>query len=300
MELTPQILHDVQFRERWRGYDQEEVDDFLERVAASLEKLLSRLKGIPERTGGTVENGEPLDEEAIKRTLVLAQRTADAAVKEAKDQAETLVRDAEQRAETLVTEAEAEGRRALEESREQVAGEVAALEERRDALLGDVEALDQYLVEQRQYLEEAAAELRRLADDPLALRGAPRPELKAPMGVGPTERGAAPDPEAVAAARALVGDQQAPAMAPVGAGAVEDEGGPPTQGIVISLDDDSGTTDEASEDDPFLDELRKAVSDAEPLGPREDDDEEGQVPLYDQDYLDGARGSLRARLKRRG
>ena len=33
MELTPQRLREVEFKERWRGYDPEEVDDLLERVA---------------------------------------------------------------------------------------------------------------------------------------------------------------------------------------------------------------------------------------------------------------------------
>ena len=49
MELTPRLLTEVEFREQWRGYSQNEVDDFLERVAAAVGELLDRLREANER-----------------------------------------------------------------------------------------------------------------------------------------------------------------------------------------------------------------------------------------------------------
>jgi len=43
MDLTPQTLREVEFREKLRGYHPDDVDDFLEDVAVSLEGLLARL-----------------------------------------------------------------------------------------------------------------------------------------------------------------------------------------------------------------------------------------------------------------
>jgi DivIVA domain-containing protein len=43
MDISPKLLREVEFREQWRGYNPEEVDDFLERLALGLEELQSRL-----------------------------------------------------------------------------------------------------------------------------------------------------------------------------------------------------------------------------------------------------------------
>jgi DivIVA domain-containing protein len=85
MELTPQRLREVEFKERWRGYDPEEVDDLLERVAAGLEDFENRVRQATERAVRAEQRaseGSDTDE-TLRRTLVLAQRTADAAIADA-------------------------------------------------------------------------------------------------------------------------------------------------------------------------------------------------------------------------
>ncbi|MEC8975259.1 MAG: DivIVA domain-containing protein [Actinomycetota bacterium] len=49
MELTPDLLETQQFPERFRGYDPDSVDDFLERVAAGLNELQERLDHLADR-----------------------------------------------------------------------------------------------------------------------------------------------------------------------------------------------------------------------------------------------------------
>ena len=49
MELTPQLLETQHFPERFRGYDPDAVDDFLERVAVGLREMQSRLDDVADR-----------------------------------------------------------------------------------------------------------------------------------------------------------------------------------------------------------------------------------------------------------
>ena len=44
MDVTPQLLKDVEFREKFRGYDPDEVDDFLERVGVAFAELNDKLR----------------------------------------------------------------------------------------------------------------------------------------------------------------------------------------------------------------------------------------------------------------
>ena len=120
--------------------------------------------------------------EEVRRTIIMAQRTADAAVREAredaekivgsaKDQAETMVADAEARAEALRTEAEAhaastreeteaEATRERREARQRLAAEIAELEAIRETLRTDVTVLERHVSEQRTQLSSTLDELR--------------------------------------------------------------------------------------------------------------------------------------------
>ena len=44
MEVSPKTLREVEFREKMRGYHPEDVDHFLEQVAAGIEVLQDRLR----------------------------------------------------------------------------------------------------------------------------------------------------------------------------------------------------------------------------------------------------------------
>ena len=48
-ELTPEQIDNVEFREKWRGYDPRQVDAFIEQVAATIASLRARLVDAEER-----------------------------------------------------------------------------------------------------------------------------------------------------------------------------------------------------------------------------------------------------------
>jgi DivIVA domain-containing protein len=215
MDVTPQVINEVEFHQKMRGYDPDEVDDFLERVAVAVEQLQARVRDAEQRAQAaerrateTVERspaaqtappapaparatppvGEAEETEAIRRTLVLAQRTADAAIKEAEEEARRSLRgaqeqvqrlytEAQEKARKLVIDAESDARRASDETRQRLVKEIIALEEARDTLRADQGILERHLDEQRLRLRSSIGELQRLLDDPGRLRAASLPEL---------------------------------------------------------------------------------------------------------------------------
>jgi len=140
--------------------------------------------------------GEPM------RILIHAERTAEAAIAEARADAERIRTEAESvastqrsEAETLLerarAEAEAEARRAGDEARAAVQGEVATLQQNRDALAEDIALLQTWLDDQRGRLRSTARDLQRLADDPSALREVAAPEISdAPVAPAASDEGA--------------------------------------------------------------------------------------------------------------
>ena len=107
MELTGAALRAAEFGERWRGYDQEEVDRFIEEVAVAADELHARVRDLTDRvTRAEARSGSGEADDTVKRTLMLAQRAADLVVNEAKGVAERTVGDATAQAKRIVTEAE--------------------------------------------------------------------------------------------------------------------------------------------------------------------------------------------------
>jgi cell division initiation protein len=232
MDLTPDLLLEAKFAPARRGYDMNEVDDFLERCAEGLDVLLARLRaefdraeraeaalgelgasdGAPgsdvpaEPTPDVVEVAATPDLQAQPaapgpervqepmRILIAAERTAEAAVADARAEAERIRAEAESvasttrsEAETLLArsraEAEAEARKAGDEARRTIEAEVLALREDREVLSEDVRSLRRWLDDQRGRLRTAAADLQRLADDPEALGELAVPEVRAVSGI---------------------------------------------------------------------------------------------------------------------
>ncbi len=205
MEVTPQVLHDVTFRSQRRGYDCDQVDDFLERIEAGVADLQLQLADANRRAedaeGRAAEletrlkkaaaqgGGDAAAEESLRRTLVLAQRTADAAIQEAEEYAARVRAEADEHAARVqaeidarvaraVREAEDEAKRGAVETRQRLVEEIIELEATRDGVRADVVTLEHHHDEQRLRLRAAVTELQRMLDDPASLRGMPMPELR--------------------------------------------------------------------------------------------------------------------------
>jgi len=146
-ELSP-LFHDIEFNERFRGYDVDEVDAYVDRVAKAAAMVQGRIAELQERViaaEGQVRNGaagsddglSDQDDARLSRVLVLAQRTADAAIEEAEAEAEAMRsdatadaertrREADDHASLVLAEAETDRRRLIAEAEETAAGAIAA------------------------------------------------------------------------------------------------------------------------------------------------------------------------------
>jgi cell division initiation protein len=49
MELGAKEIKEKQFRDAWRGYNQDDVDDFLDRVAEAMDALQREIAALRER-----------------------------------------------------------------------------------------------------------------------------------------------------------------------------------------------------------------------------------------------------------
>lgn len=90
--LTPMEIHNHQFKKSFRGYSENEVDDFLDRIVADFEKLQrdnERLKNQVETLNREIEQYRKL-EKNLNETLMVAQRTADEVISAAKKNADNL------------------------------------------------------------------------------------------------------------------------------------------------------------------------------------------------------------------
>lgn len=197
------MLSTVEFTEARRGADRNEVASFLREVArgvAGLERQITDANARAEMAEQRLR--EAGGDEELRRTLVMAQRTADATLADARNEAEKLTVAANERAarilaeadaesaamraeaeairaneitrasrstEELLADAESEVRRSADELRAHLQQQNLALSERRALLLEDVRALEQHVESQRRRLESAITTLQFLVDSPEGL-----------------------------------------------------------------------------------------------------------------------------------
>jgi len=171
MDLSPQTLREVAFREKLRGYHTDDVDEFVERVASGLEILQERLRTTMDRAVRAEQKAAEVGEgdDAMRRTLVLAQRTADLAIQEAKDQAGRIVAQAEAQAHALRSEAADQARSTIEDATREARVRVDRLEVARGELQADVAALENFLNGERQRVREHLSETLRHIDEAIPL-----------------------------------------------------------------------------------------------------------------------------------
>ena len=122
MDVSPKTLREVEFREKMRGYHPEDVDQFLEQMAVGVEVLQERMRQAVERAqrAERAASEAAISDETLRRTLVLAQRTADLAIEEAREEAVRIVAAAEQKARILIEEADEQARSRSAEAEEKV------------------------------------------------------------------------------------------------------------------------------------------------------------------------------------
>lgn len=125
MPLTPLDIQNKEFHRGFRGYNEEQVDDFLDEITRDFEAVLSESKGLRQELSKAMEELERYRsiEDALNNTLVTAQQTAEDVKGSARKEAELIVKEAQMRAEKMINDARAtvdKIRRDFEDTQKQV------------------------------------------------------------------------------------------------------------------------------------------------------------------------------------
>ncbi len=191
-------IRTVEFRQALRGYNIDDVDEYLENLAAEAEALFGQLRTLrdgllneqarsaalersltdpsrvqqaasPEPPAVAAEpqpvSGDTL--ETLQRTLVLAQKFVDQTQVEAEEQAARVIADAEHRAQGVLAQAEGEARKMIADTEGAMREEVSRLESIKGHLAGDVENMGRHLEGERLRLRGTLMEMLKWVDDQL-------------------------------------------------------------------------------------------------------------------------------------
>ena len=216
-------LRTVEFRLGLKGYNVDEVDEYLEKAAVEAEALHEQLRQVNERLRQATERIAQLEAERserppecrrrrpsrrgvptrpLQRTLLLAQKFVDQTKRESEAEAAELVAQAEEQARATVAQAEEQARQLTTEAEQRLREEVTRLEAMRGQLANDVENMARHLEAERNRLRAALAEVLKWVDEnvqPASSLMALRPrEERRPTSGRPVRHGPAPGTTRVA------------------------------------------------------------------------------------------------------
>lgn len=135
MHITPLDIQQKRFRMAWRGLDKAEVDAYLNLVASELEKLTGELNAMREdhRRQKRLIDEYREREQALKETMITAQRVT-----------EEITQNAKKEADIIIGRAELEAERLLENAQERLTdllGDIGELKRQRAQFLGQVKGV---------------------------------------------------------------------------------------------------------------------------------------------------------------
>jgi DivIVA domain-containing protein len=195
MDSTPaassilDTLRTVEFRLGLKGYNVDEVDEYLDRAAQESEALQEHVRQLNDRlrqasdrivqlerevrtapSPAEGEDGAPvsdsgLSDETLQRTLLLAQKFVDQTKRESEAEAAAIVAQAEETARAAVAAAEEAAATLQAESQQKLREEVARLEATRTELATDVETMARHLESERNRLRGALSDILKWVDE---------------------------------------------------------------------------------------------------------------------------------------
>lgn len=107
MALTPLDIQNKSFSTKMRGYNQDEVDDFLDMIVRDYEESIAKNRELEKSLKHSEEKLEYFNElkEALNQSIVVAQDTADKVKSSASKESEVIVTSAQNRADELISNA---------------------------------------------------------------------------------------------------------------------------------------------------------------------------------------------------
>ncbi|MBP3952108.1 DivIVA domain-containing protein [Bacillus suaedae] len=115
MPLTPLDIHNKEFTRGFRGYDEDEVNEFLDQVIKDYEAILREKKDLFEQVTMLDEKlGHFKDmEETLHKSILIAQETAEEVRRNAQKEAQLIVKEAEKNADRIINDALSKSRKVM-------------------------------------------------------------------------------------------------------------------------------------------------------------------------------------------
>jgi cell division initiation protein len=113
MPLTPLDIHNKEFGRSFRGYDEDQVNEFLDQVIKDYEALIRENKELQNQVTTLQERLDHFSniEETLSKTIIVAQEAADEVKNNAKKEAQLILKEAEKNADRIINESLTRSRR---------------------------------------------------------------------------------------------------------------------------------------------------------------------------------------------
>ncbi|WP_027088365.1 DivIVA domain-containing protein [Cohnella panacarvi] len=126
MPLSPLDIHNKEFGRRLRGYDEDEVNEFLDQIIKDYEAMIRENKELQAQVSASQEKLGHFSniEETLSKTIIVAQEAADELKSNSKKEAQLIVKEAEKNADRIINDALAKSRKValeVEELKKQAA-----------------------------------------------------------------------------------------------------------------------------------------------------------------------------------
>lgn len=113
MPLTPLDIHNKEFGRRLRGYDEDDVNEFLDQIIKDYEMYIRENKDLQNQVAALQERLDHFAniEETLSKTIIVAQEAADEVRNNSKKEAQLIVKEAEKNADRIINESLAKSRK---------------------------------------------------------------------------------------------------------------------------------------------------------------------------------------------
>lgn len=107
MPLTPLDIHNKEFSRGFRGYDEDEVNDFLDQIIKDYETLIREKNDLEQKVKNTEEKLSHFSniETTLNKSILVAQETAEEVKQNANKEAKLIVMEAKKNADRIINEA---------------------------------------------------------------------------------------------------------------------------------------------------------------------------------------------------
>ena len=113
MPLSPLDIHNKEFGRRLRGYDEDEVNEFLDQIIKDYEAMIRENKELQAQVSASQEKLGHFSniEETLSKTIIVAQEAADEVKNNSKKEAQLIIKEAEKNADRIINEALSKSRK---------------------------------------------------------------------------------------------------------------------------------------------------------------------------------------------